>query len=746
MKPELSDKETIVGDIHNGRAVLSVEDGDRRYILKPRNANTELAYKAFLSDVEEKGFIYRPGVVNILKNSEKEHVVSVVEHIPVSTEKEVHLFYRRCGSLLLLAYIFASKDLHYENIIASGGYPTIVDYEMLMSGVNKGYISDSVKTLKETVLESQLLPHWSLNEEDDVDLGGLTAAVITKKEYRSIKGSDIYSATEVSKNVQFWNDQPTFAYEYIEDIILGFENAYEMVAKNKETTIKGIHLFDECTFRVLLRPTKVYANISLLLMRYAKEEREEIARFLLERAYRNSDVNFSKIQETLNEEIRAVVEGEIPLFSTKGNDHSLYCQQQLLQTDYLELSPVENVIKRIETLSEEVKNSQISIIKQSISATRPIDKKEKHNINGTIELLQFLDKNAIEGISSKWMYLTRGKRGNLFLQSIGFGEYNGLIGVLCFYSAIYAKTRNEKIWDILFKYYYSYRELAIPSKLQLTDMYCSLSSGLGGHLLALMHMAELTDNNIFLDDAYAMLEAVVIPDDITSGNCDVLGGYAGLLLALPNASCPKSCALSHKLLPKLLEYTPELTGMGHGAAGVALALGKASVFVEQKALKQQIESKIIELLLWENAYYSEEMGNWADLRNDGKGYMFGWCSGAPGIGIARKELLKYTENAQIRKICSEDIKRVQSSIQKRDPLTIDCLCCGNAAVLMAASRLGINKDVLYNRMKAALKSGEISLNHIADTCDFIPGLMQGYAGVGYALAMYGDERCGDMLV
>src|SRR5690606_29821718 len=40
-------------------------------------------------------------------------------------------FYRSAGSLLCLARAFSLKDLHFENIIAAGGHPVVIDLETL---------------------------------------------------------------------------------------------------------------------------------------------------------------------------------------------------------------------------------------------------------------------------------------------------------------------------------------------------------------------------------------------------------------------------------------------------------------------------------------------------------------------------------------------------------------------------------------------------------------------------------------
>ena len=75
----------------------------------------------------------------------------------------------------------------------------------------------------------------------------------------------------------------------------------------------------------------------------------------------------------------------------------------------------------------------------------------------------------------------------------------------------------------------------------------------------------------------------------------------------------------------------------------------------------------------------------------------------------------------------------------------DCLCCGSAARLCAASALGIELNKTYDSLLTRTLGGKLRLFSPLET-DFVnPGLMQGLAGIGYTLAMHGEKNCGGML-
>ncbi|MBX4341401.1 DUF4135 domain-containing protein, partial [Mycobacterium tuberculosis] len=49
------------------------------------------------------------------------------------TEEELKRFYYRQGGYIALLYFFRSSDFHFENIIASGEFPVLIDLETLFS-------------------------------------------------------------------------------------------------------------------------------------------------------------------------------------------------------------------------------------------------------------------------------------------------------------------------------------------------------------------------------------------------------------------------------------------------------------------------------------------------------------------------------------------------------------------------------------------------------------------------------------
>jgi lantibiotic modifying enzyme len=66
-----------------------------------------------------------------------------IEYKPCSDEKEFAEYYTRIGNLTALLYALNAVDIHYENIIANGTYPVIVDTECLFyANFDSGYYNN----------------------------------------------------------------------------------------------------------------------------------------------------------------------------------------------------------------------------------------------------------------------------------------------------------------------------------------------------------------------------------------------------------------------------------------------------------------------------------------------------------------------------------------------------------------------------------------------------------------------------
>jgi lantibiotic modifying enzyme len=182
----------------------------------------------------------------------------------------------------------------------------------------------------------------------------------------------------------------------------------------------------------------------------------------------------------------------------------------------------------------------------------------------------------------------------------------------------------------------------------------------------------------------------------------------------------------------------DLTGLSHGAAGVAVA------FVEAYGLSgdERFAAGAGNAMLYENGWLDPEKGNWPDFRENpagGRTYVTLWCHGAPGIALSRLHAYERLGETRWR----EDAMLALATTARETRRLADgggtdfSLChglAGNAESFQEARRvLGTESDVpalvaghgreRYARTGAAWPCG----THTEET----PNLMLGLAGIGH---------------
>jgi lantibiotic modifying enzyme len=545
------------------------------------------------------------------------------------------------------------------------------------------------------------------------------------------------------------NGKSTCIADYVPQLLEGFEETYRFILLHKDDIEKKLRLFEDCCFRVILRPTSTYSSMLEVINDLPEHERRTAANKLLRRAY-EKDIDPERINKAaiiLESEIYALTHNWVPLFYTHGNSTSLFCDGrqlglerggQVVMDYFFRLSPVDAAKKKIRMMDEPELKKQMAIIRTVYHSKEELPEATDY-ADWKTTLLRALQKEQIPKLPGSYIHLS-GSNGKGIWLSGGFTLYEGATGLLC---ALAALGQEE---EPLFQKLYQDLELYIlrqPKKFQLNGNACALGSGVAGIIAGLIHVSELTGRKKYLDEGYALLES--FEESVTpKTETDVLGGLAGLCLQLPKLKGKKAKCLARILMQDMMKANTRLTGAGHGKAGLALALGALQFTLETN----EADQRILQLLREEDTLFIPERNNWPDLREEGKvGFMGGWCSGAPGIGMYRKKLMEYTANSEILEICRRDAANTKAYLEehRNKELQRDTLCCGNAARLMSASYLGVEMSELKKSITRSVDPASPRLFHLVNTADHQLSLMQGAAGVGYALALYGDEKSGGML-
>ncbi|GGF05396.1 type 2 lanthipeptide synthetase LanM [Flavobacterium limi] len=374
----INDIDTSLGDGHKGESTVLVTLSDgTRLIYKPRNIDAGHSYNLFIDWVNDK-------LNTNLKTLkcvcfEKYGWLEFVAHKAVNQEKETEEYYYKAGILLAVAFLLGSKDYHYENIIAAGKDPVIIDHETIIQPI----LSDqSIRTWDEqhkipfySVLESMLI----VNKDTGVPLEYAGYGINGNKEIMDIESKvsnpntiDSKRVTQfvfrkvIKQNIPLYKDTHVFANSYESHFIKGFTNAYEMFMNSKEeltSTVSPIHFFEHQKIRYVWRPTFIYFKI-LKYMRKAcfMSDFEEYRSKLLElmsKAYQKE--NFKDYRLILESEMKQMLNGDIPFFSLNSLDLHLEEDSSFKIFKY---DCLENIRHRIKLLSENHKIEQIELIKK----------------------------------------------------------------------------------------------------------------------------------------------------------------------------------------------------------------------------------------------------------------------------------------------------------------------------------------------------------------------------------------------
>jgi len=191
----------------------------------------------------------------------------------------------------------------------------------------------------------------------------------------------------------------------------------------------------------------------------------------------------------------------------------------------------------------------------------------------------------------------------------------------------------------------------------------------------------------------------------------------------------------------------DLTGLSHGAAGVALALLEAFDLTADAALAEAAR----QAMRYENHWFDRDVGNWPDFRPDVDGrprargtraFASLWCHGAPGIALSRAHAYRILGEPHWLADTTAAVRTTEIGI--RSILEAGggnfSLChglAGNAECLLEAGRAVDQSSYAGDTSADVARYG---VEHYAATglpwpcgthTDTTPGLMLGMAGIGY---------------
>lgn len=247
-----------VSDPHNGgqRVYIVTFTSGVTIVYKPRSLNIDVSWRKWLAYMASQGMpvtMYAPEVIDRGSYGWMEYITRK----PLKKLADAKDYYFRAGVLLGVVYAFGTNDIHFENVIASGAYPILVDTETLFVHKVKPFMMvDERKSATQkvedifhaTVIRTGMLPFWRFGaNEQAVDWGALT--------YQD----------EVRENLPIYKGQPVDVHPFAEYLTAWIKWFFSFVEKERKQLLAEdsplFQLFAACQFRVLVRASQTYFSL-----------------------------------------------------------------------------------------------------------------------------------------------------------------------------------------------------------------------------------------------------------------------------------------------------------------------------------------------------------------------------------------------------------------------------------------------------------------------------------------------------
>ena len=390
-------------DVHNnGKQVAKVcLDNGEDILYKARSMENEYVYNELLQWLAKETGINQKDYTFIFY---KDHSwTSIVKHKTCVSKTEIDRYYIRLGVQLFLVYVLGTKDLHYENLIASGEYPVIIDLENL-SNIRENYIRDTVKEeifyqLLQSVLYTGILPFYAWNKAG----AGINSSAISGKKGQKypfkipviIDGGTERMRVEYRYPVSQKKDNLATLEDVFEDPILykdrmleGFKNAYQSVLAKREQFMKKIRILENVKCRYLLADTQRYSMLlagsyhpSLLV----DGAMREIFLYSMWKGRENKEIVDCEVKELLN--------GDIPYFYFKMNSNDLVNMRGKVLEKYFYKKPIDIICEKLRMLNENDMERQCEYINWVMDAS---SNKVENYINRVYSVNEFVNQSKIE--------------------------------------------------------------------------------------------------------------------------------------------------------------------------------------------------------------------------------------------------------------------------------------------------------------------------------------------------------------
>ena len=386
-----------LSDSHEGgRSVLIVRFASGvRVVYKPRPLDVEQHFGAMLDWLADSGAdlqLRHPAVLCRPTHGWLEFI----ETGPCEDRAAVARYYRRCGMLLAMTYALNGTDFHYENLLAAGEHPVLIDLEMLLShhfelveqlpAQELGAVDVARHAFERSVLKIAMLPILKVgNQGEAFDMGGIGGATDTGVDVLVVRLAfvntdsmrQVKRAVRVEahgRNLPVIDGTPVDAIAFVDEIFAGFEDVYRILRQHRTIMLAPGGPLDRMRstrIRFIFRHTSLYASLLERLL-HPNYLRDGVARSVqidvLVRPLLSLDTP-PALWPIVAAERTTLEQLDVPYFSTAADETTLTLPTGVVIRDCFEHSPFEEATKRLETLTEADLATQVDLIRASFAAS-----------------------------------------------------------------------------------------------------------------------------------------------------------------------------------------------------------------------------------------------------------------------------------------------------------------------------------------------------------------------------------------
>jgi class II lanthipeptide synthase len=736
------------GDTHRqGRSVLIARlESGLQLVYKPRSIAVDQHFQEFIRWLNEKGANPPLRSLKVI-NCETHGWIEFVHASGCHSREEAIRFYERQGEHLAILYILQATDFHFENLLACGEHPVLVDLEALFHpwlreiDVKQPDVRMVAVAKSRSVLRAGLLPRRTGAHGDFIGmelsgLGGAPGQMTDDILQWAGEGTDEMAVVRQSLRMPGANNRPTLdgaeidVREYTGPIISGFTRMYDLFLSHRDELLSDggpLVRFAHDEVRVVARATRGYGVLlSQTLHPDYLRDALDLDR-LLDRLWVGVEDN-PHLLRLIHAERRDLMQGDVPIFTTHPAANDIFTSDGEKIDGFLTKTGLALSRETVLGLGDDDRRRQVWLIRASLATldlqeddlTRsryepvwpssmlnrgelaPLLIEEACRIGDRLEELALKEEHDATWIG--FAFVNKTWSLDALFEDFYAGS-SGIILALAWLGSFSAPPGRPSGID---KYSRLARRALNTLRARLENRGEHLRSigafdGWGGIIYMLSHLAILWRDAELISYANSMVDR--LPELIDQDkSLDVVGGCAGCigaLLALHHVSpSDKTLAAAVQCGDRLvaksqaveggvgwfnnIETVKPITGFAHGAAGIAWALLELSARTGDKKYRDTA----LQAIAYEHTQYSPAAGNWTENAPGSEpetGPAMAWCYGAPGIGLARVAAMKYVDDPIIR----EDLERAIHATSSFGPGANHSLChgdLGNLDFLLQASQ------------------------------------------------------------